>query len=225
MEGLLPKPNRDQVRLALLACGVAAACIYVFTDIAAAASYPGFSYTDQAVSELFAIGAPTSAFVVPLFSLSSTLLLLFALGIWLVSEGNRALRLLAVMFVASALLALALWNFFPMHMRGGERTFTDKMHLMLATNPFVLASLVVSGFTFNGRFRSVSIATLLAILLLAGFGLHYATAIDSGQPTLGMGLSERVGQYLYGAWQIALALLLVTRTRASTGQVGAKLSN
>jgi len=49
-----------------LLCGIAAAVIYVLTDVAAAASYPGFSYADQAVSELFAIGAPTSHFAVAL---------------------------------------------------------------------------------------------------------------------------------------------------------------
>lgn len=205
---------------ALLMCGIASAAIYVLTDIAAAASYPGFSYADQAVSELFAIGTPTSGFVVALFNLSSALLLLFALGIELVSERNRAMRLLAATFAGSALVALVLWNFFPMHMRGAERTFTDKMHLILATNPFVLASLVLAGFTFHGRFRSVSIATLLAILLLVGFGFHYATAIDAGQPTPGMGLSERLGQYIYGAWQTALSLLLLSRTRGSTRLIG-----
>lgn len=200
---------------ALLMCGIASAVIYVLTDIAAAASYPGFDYADQAVSELFAIGAPTSPFVIQLFSLSSALLLLFGLGIWLVSKGNLAMRLLSLMFVGSAVVALSLWNFFPMHMRGEERNFTDEMHLILATNPFVLASLVVAGFIFHGRFRSVSIATLLAILLLGGFGFHYAPAIDSGQPTPGMGLSERLGQYAYGVWQVALGLLLLSRTRTS----------
>ena len=203
----------------LLVCGIASAAIYVLTDLAAAASYPGFSFADQAVSELFAIGAPTSDFVVPLFSLSSALLLLFALGVWRVSEGDRAMRLLAAMFAGSAVVALVLWNFFPMHMRGAERTFTDKMHLILATNPFVLASLVVAGFAFHGRFRTISIATLLAILLLAGFGFHYAPAIDSGQPTSGMGLSERLGQYIYGAWQVALGLLLLSQTRRSASLI------
>src|SRR4051794_7579959 len=82
----------------LLLSGIAAACVYILTDVAAAFAYPGFSYTDQAVSELFAIGAPTSHFVVPLFSLSSSLLFVFALGIAAASKGSRMLRLLAWMF-------------------------------------------------------------------------------------------------------------------------------
>ena len=141
--------RRRQVRQLLLVCGIAAACICVATDFAAAAACTGFSHSDQAVSELFAIGAPTSRLVVPLFSLSSTLLLLFALGIAFVSKGSRALRVLALMFAASAVVGLAMWNLFPMHMRGEGRTFTDKMQLILSTNPFVLATLVVSAVAFR----------------------------------------------------------------------------
>ena len=166
----------------LLLCGIAAAGIYVLTDIAAAASYPGFRYADQAVSELFAIGAPTSHFVVPLFSLSSALLLIFGVGIAANSELDRSLRIAGTMFVASALDALLLWNFFPMHMRGEEQTYTDTMHLVLATNPFVPAALVAAIVAFRGWFRSASIAVLVTVLALALFGFHYASAIAGEQP-------------------------------------------
>ena len=132
----------ERARKVCLLCGVAASLVYVGTDLFAAAVYPGFSFTDQAVSELFAIGAPTSRLIVPLFSLSSALLLGFAAGIAASSEENRALRLMALMFAGSALVALVLWNF-PMHMRGAERTFTDTMHLILASNPFVWVTLVI----------------------------------------------------------------------------------
>jgi len=202
---------RSEGRQLLLISGIAAACIYVFTDIAASAAYPGFSYTDQTVSELFAIGAPTSYFVVALFSISSVLLFLFALGIAASSTGSRALRLLASMFAGSAVTALVLWNFFPIHMRGATQTFTDTMHLILATNPFVLATLVISVVAFQHRFRWISLATLAAILLLSVTGFGYALAVDFGQATPGLGLVERLAQYIYQAWQVTLALLLLHR--------------
>src|SRR5512146_1154231 len=106
------------LRRLLVACGIAGAAMYPLSDILASTRYPGFSYRDQAVSELFAIGAVTSGFVVPLFTASSTLLLLFAVGIWLSANGRRSLRWLAVMMALNAADALVLWNFFPMHMRG-----------------------------------------------------------------------------------------------------------
>jgi len=202
-----------RTRELLLLCGIAAACIYVFTDIIAAAAYGGFSYTDQTVSELFAIGAPTSHFVVPLFSISSALLLAFSYGIALSSRGSVALRLLALMFAASAATALMLWNFYPMHMRGAERTFTDLMHLILATNPFVLATLAICVFAFRNGFRWFSVAILVTVLLLSLVGFSYATAVDTGKSTPGLGLIERLAQYIYQLWQAALAGLLLKRER------------
>ncbi|HEX4684336.1 MAG TPA: DUF998 domain-containing protein [Gemmatimonadaceae bacterium] len=100
-------------RRLLLACGIAGAALYPLADIVAALRYPGFSYRDQAVSELFAIGAPTSGLVVPLFSVSSTLLLLFAIGIRLSAHGRRAMQWMAVMMALNTIDALVLWNFFP----------------------------------------------------------------------------------------------------------------
>lgn len=80
--GIVDERGTSSRRL-LLVCGIAGAIVYPLSDIFASTRYPGFSYRDQAVSELFAIGAPTSALVVPLFTLSSALLLLFSIGIWM----------------------------------------------------------------------------------------------------------------------------------------------
>src|SRR5689334_16006053 len=121
-------------------CGLLSAVIYIAADVIAARRYPGFSYTDQAVSELFAIGAPTHDLVVVAFTISSALLLAFAAGMWRIVSGNRRRRILAAMLVANAVNTLVLWNVFPMHMRGEARTWTDTMHLLLAANPFWLLS-------------------------------------------------------------------------------------
>ncbi|HEX6314286.1 MAG TPA: DUF998 domain-containing protein, partial [Gemmatimonadaceae bacterium] len=112
------------MRRALLACGILGAALYPAADIIATTHYPGFSYKDQAVSELFAIGAPTSGLLVPLFTLSSTLLLLFSIGIWMSAHGQRRMRLMAAMMTLSMIDALVLWNVFPMHMRASPKTFT-----------------------------------------------------------------------------------------------------
>ena len=67
-------------RKALLVCGILAAVLYAGTDILAAMRYEGYSYTAQAVSELFAIGAPTRAVVVPLFLTHGVLQIAFGIG-------------------------------------------------------------------------------------------------------------------------------------------------
>ena len=201
--------NRD----ALLACGILASLTYVATDIFAGVRYPGYSFTDQAVSELFAIGAPTSRFVVPLFTLSSALLGACAFGVWTASGPGRALPWLAVMMFLNAVNSLVLWVFFPMHMRGVTPTFTDTMHVILAINPFVLLSVVLGIGAFKGWFRSYSAATVALLLAPAVFSLSYISAVAANQPTPGMGLAERVSQYGVQLWQSLLAVVLLRDTR------------
>ena len=190
-------------------CGIGAALLYVGTDIAGAILYPGYSFADQAVSELFAIGAPTSRVVVPLFSASSGLLGAFALGVWWSAGHYRLRRVMALMFGGSTLIGMVLWNFFPMHMRGAQPEFTDTMHLILATNPFVLLSLVFGVAAFHGWFRIHTVATILTLLLCGAFAFWYAPEIQANQPTPGLGLGERAAQYAYELWQVALVIVLL----------------
>lgn len=207
--------RQDSLRRWLLVCGIAGAALYPLVDIVATTRYPGFSYRDQAVSELFAIGAPTSSFVVPLFSLSSTLLLLFAVGVWMSANGRRLVRWLAVMMALNSLDALVLWNFFPMHMRGSEPTFTDMMHGILAIDPFLLAAVVLGGIAFRGSFRVYTVATILFTTALAIMGFSYVTAVFANQPTPWMGATERASQYATNLWYAMFAVLLLREGHAA----------
>jgi len=201
------------MRKTLLACGALAPLVYIATDIVAARRYAGYSFSDQAVSELFAIGAPTSGLVVPLFTLSSALLLPFALGVWSSAGGNRAMRVMASMIVGNALDALLLWNFFPMHVRGVTPTFTDTMHAILATNPFVLLTIAFALAAFRGWFRLYSLLTIVMMLAPASLAISYVAALLANHPTPGLGLAERAGQYAHQLWQVVLALMLVSAGR------------
>jgi hypothetical protein len=193
----------------LLRCGVAGALLYPLADIIATMRYPGFSYRDQAVSELFAIGAPTAALVVRLFSVSSTLLLLFAIGIWWSAAGRSRVRALAVMMALNAIDALLLWNFFPMHMRGDPPTFTDRMHGLLAIDPFLLAAVGLGALAFRGWFRVYTVTTLVVTFVLAIIGFSYVSAVIANQPTPWMGAIERAAQYATNLWYTVLAGVLL----------------
>ena len=204
------------MRQVLLICGILGAAAYPLADIFAATRYPGFSYRDQAVSELFAIGAPTSALVVPLFTASSTLLLLFAIGIWKSSNRRRVLRWLAVMMALNAIDALLLWNFFPMHMRGEEPTFSDTMHGALAIDPFLLTAVVLGAIAFKGRFRVFTIATIVFTFILSIKGFSYVPAVIANQPTPWMGAFERAAQYAINLWYAVLAIVLLKQRVPAT---------
>ncbi len=199
---------------ALLACGVVSPLLYIASDLVAGTLYPGYSFRTQAVSELFAIGAPTSRIVVPLFTACSLLMLGFAAGVWLLSGTSRLRRAMSVMIVANGINSLVLWNFFPMHMRGVEPTFTDAMHGILAINPFVLATLVLGAVAFRNGFRAYSIATIAVLVGLATFAFTYVTRVGVNEPTPWLGLTERASIYSHQVWHMALAILLWRDRRA-----------
>ena len=199
----------------MLKAGIAGAALYPLADIVASTRYPGFSFRDQAVSELFAIGAPTSGLVVPLFSISSFLLLLFAIGIWLSAHGRRLVQWLAVLMALNALDALVLWNFFPMHMRGEQPTFTDTMHGALAIDPFQLAAIVLAAVAFRGTFRFYTVATILFTAALAMLGFSYVPAVIANEPTPWMGVIERTAQYATNVWYAVFAIVLLRRQQST----------
>ena len=197
------------LRRGLLACGIVGAALYPLSDILAAIRYPGFSYRDQAVSELFAIGAPTSTLVVSLFSVSSTLLLVFAVGMWMSANSRRSVRAMAVMMALNTIDALVLWNLFPMHMRGSEPTFTDLMHGVLAVDPFLLAAVVLGAVAIRGWFRVYTVATIVFTSVLAIIGMSFISAVVANQPTPWMGAAERASQYAMNVWYAVLAVVLL----------------
>lgn len=207
------RPADTHLTPALLTGGILASVTYVVTDLVAGVRYVGYSFTDQAVSELFAIGAPTSRIVVPLFTLSSVLLAAFGFGVWRSAGRTRSLRWAALMLFGNAVNSLVLWNFFPMHMRGVAPTFTDAMHLILAVNPFVLLSVVFVVVGCRRSFRLYSVATMLLMIATAVFGFSYASAAVTNQPTPGMGLAERMAQYGYDVWLAVFALVLLRQNK------------
>jgi hypothetical protein len=198
-------------RKILLACGIVASLLYVGTDILAGTQYAGYSFTAQAISELFAIGAPTSGFVVPIFTMSSLLLLAFALGVWRSSGQSRSLRLTALMFIGNAVNGLVLWNVYPMHMRGAEATFTDTMHVLLSGVGvvFVLFAVCIVALTHHNRLRLYSITAILILLIPGAAVFLYVPQLVLGQPTPWVGLTERISTYGYYVWQTVFIIYLM----------------
>ena len=198
---------------ALLVCGALAPFVYIGADITAGTLYPGYSFAEQAPSELFAMGAPTSGFVVPLFSLSSLLFVAFGIGVWRAAGGSRLIHLLGVLIAANGFDSLALWQF-PMHMRGATPTFTDEMHLILAVNPFVLLSIVFAAVAFRSWLRVYSVVTIVVLVALATAAFSYIPAVAAHEPTPWLGLSERSAQYAHQLWHAVLAVVLLQNQAA-----------
>ena len=194
----------------LLICGIISPLIYFLTDMFAGYLYPDYNFTSQAISELFAIGAPTSGPVVSLFTLSSLLLLAFSLGVWRSSGGSRYIRLIALMFVGNAVNGLVLWNIYPMHIRGAEATFTDTMHILLGGVGVVFVLLAV--LASNGWLRIYSIIAIIVLLVPGALVFLTIPGLTMGEPTPYMGLTERVSTYGYYIWQFVFIWYLIHKS-------------
>jgi len=212
--------TKGRLRNLLLACGIFGSLLYAGTDILAAILYRGYSFTAQAISELFAIGAPTSGFVVPIFTLSSFLSLAFALGVWKSSGQSRYLRLTALMFIGNAVNGLVLWNVFPMHMRGAEATFTDTMHVLLSGVGvvFILFAVCIVALAYRNRLRLYSIVTILILLIPGAAVFLYVPELALGQPTPWVGLTERISTYGYFIWQTTFIIYLMKSGKEKRSQ-------
>ena len=94
--------------------------------------------------------------------------------------------------VAYGVISLV-WPFAPMHLRGGEFTLTDTMHIALAmlTVLLMLLAIGIGAAAFGKRFRLYSIAT---IVILVGFGVLTgldAPRVAANLPTPWVGVWDR----------------------------------
>jgi hypothetical membrane protein len=216
------------LRKILLICGVVAPLLYVVTTVIAGQMWEGYSAASQAISELFAVEAPTKSFVDPPLIVYSLLVYAFGVGIWLFADGKCALRIAAGGIVAKEVLGLVVQLFFPMHLLGGEATFSDTMHAILIAGG-VLSMLIAIGFGAAGlgkRFRLYSIGTFLVFLLMAILSFWDAGRMAQGLPTPWMGIWERILIYGYLLWQAVLAIVLWrAQTAVAAGKPAASVGS
>lgn len=197
----------------LLGCGVAVAVVQIVGDIVAAALLPGYSYVNQSVSELSAIGASTRPVTAAFGFAFEILVLAFACGVWLVAE-KRGLRIASVILGVFAVNALV-WGLFPMQPRGSVMTFTDYAHIAGAVLQVLTIVLFIAfGSGADGRgFRIFSIGMIVAILAAGGLAGTQAGKVAAGGPTPWLGLIERIAFYGPSVWILGLALVLLARQR------------
>ena len=194
---------------ALLICGIVSTALYISTDIILSMSWQGYSYFNQAVSELSAIGAPTRPYWLAMSFIYNPLLIAFGVGVWRSAGKKRSLRITGILLIIWGVVGF-LWLPFPMHLRGAERSFTDTMHIVM-TGVTVLLMTVFIGFGAAARGKWFRVYSILTILAMYGFGVltsMLATGIDTGV-TPWMGAFERVSVYAPMVWVLVLAVILL----------------
>lgn len=200
---------------ALTACGILASAVYVTNDVVGATRYPAYSMLNQAISELSAVGAPTTPLWNAFGTLYGVLMLAFAIGVLRIPTRGRALRATGWMLLAFALSGV-LWAIFPMHQRGATANWQDVGHIVLSAVSvlLIMAYIAVGAFTLGERFRSYSFATMAALLIAGVVTFTFADELGANEPTPWMGLIERIMIYGYLLWVavFAAALLRAHRT-------------
>jgi len=208
------------VRKVLLALGIVGPLFYVATDILVATRWEGYSYTDQTVSELFAIGAPTRPLAVPLMLTYGMLAIAFGLGIWISAGEKRALRVVAVGLIGKEVLGSVATLFAPIHLRealaAGEGTLRNALHppVTMVSVIFLLLAVGFGSTLLGKRFRYYSYGTILTLIVFGVLTSLQVGQMEANQPTPWMGLEERINIYATMLWVAVLAIGLLCAQKA-----------
>jgi hypothetical protein len=204
-----------------LAAGAISSLYYVALNLAIPPLWPGYDPAAQTVSELSAVGAPTRPQWVVLALVYTALVMGFGRGVWMAAGGDRRLRAAGWLIAIYGALGVV-WPFAPMHLRetlaAGGGTFSDTLHIALgvATELLYLGALALAGSALGAAFRIYSIATFVALFVLAVPVFRLAPRIGANQPTPLIGVWERANIGVFLAWVIVLAAVLLARARQST---------
>lgn len=213
----------DATRI-LLAAGIASSALYLAMDAACSLRYEGYSYADQAVSELNATGAPTRTLFLAISAGYNLLLSAFGVGVWRAAGHRRAGRIASASLIVSAGLGMVTPVFFPLDLRGAEATTRAAFHgpMTLVASVFILTAMGAASTLHGQRFSRYTIATVV-LLVVAGVGTAlYIPRVEANDPTPSMGLLERANIYAYLLWVAVFATLLRgTLTPASAPRTAA----
>jgi hypothetical membrane protein len=206
----------------LLACGIAAPLLYAVADGLAGMRWEGYSFRDQTISELGAIGAPPRVLFSGLLFIVYALMVAFGVGIWKAFARNRRLKAVGGLIVGVGVLALTAGQLAAMEQRGTEQGLAGTLHLAegVAAMLLIFTSMAIAATALGRRFGSYTVASLVLAL---GFGAWSAMEIphvEQGVATPWLGVKERIFWYSYQSWYVVLALTLLRQSRRSRARTG-----
>ena len=198
----------------LLICGIIAPLLYISTDILLGLSWGGYSLTSQAISELSAIGAPTSSLWTVMAFIFNPLLIAFGIGVQKTAGSQKTLRITGLLITIWGLLGFV-WLLFPMNMRGSIGSFSDTMHLIMSgITVFLIVLFIGFGSVTQKRlFRFYSVLTIFTMLIFGGLVAQQAPQVATNSPTPMMGAFERISVHSSMIWVSVLAIILLRKEK------------
>jgi hypothetical protein len=198
-------------RKLLLLCGLASSVVYLAMDILGSLRWDGYSYIDQTISELGALGAPSRPLAVVLAIIYDVLLIAFAVGVARSSERTRFVRIGAAALAGIGVIGF-ISAFFPIQMRGaGQWTINESMHVALtsATVVLIVASMAFSSKVAGHRFFAYSMISIAVTFVFGALGGWMGRGIGENLPTPWVGVIERISVFAFLAWVAVLAAMLM----------------
>jgi hypothetical protein len=204
----------------MLAAAVAAVVVYGIGDLVSGLLYQGYSFRDQAISELSAFGSPVRPLMVSAILLHAVLVTAFGVGV-LGSAQRASVRWVGIALLGAGIVGFPTHTVFAMSSRWMPGGFNDTMHIILSGvfSLFVVFAMVLSAVAFRGAFRLYSVVTILVVI---GFGAAASFAIQGIEQNMTpwAGACERINAYAYFAWLVVFALAMVrpgTTRRMTSG--------
>ncbi len=203
------------MRRVLLLCGILSPLLYAVADALAGTQWRGYSFRDQVISELGAIGAPSRPLFSILLVVVDLLLVAFGVAVWQTAGSKGRLRVAAGLLTGFGVLALTVGQLVPMRPRGTVQGLTGALHLVegAVAMLMVLAAMGIAGTAFGSRFRLYTVATIALVLVFGAWSGMDAPRIEAGLATPWSGVKERIFWYAYQSW---FAVLAVTLLRGGT---------
>ncbi len=205
----------EMLRKVLLICGILSSLLYACIDALGGTLWKGYSFINQPVSDLGAIGSPVRTVVFPLFIVYDVLFIAFALGVLAFAGRKRAVRVLGGLLVGYGIVNFVA-IFTPEHLGEAATTRSNTIHI-IGTGVTVLLFLLqlgIGAIAFGRGFRLYSVGTLLTILAL---GAYIFAGVNAGQLVPWVGVMERILIYGYMLWVVVLAIVLLREEKAQAG--------
>lgn len=199
------------MRRALLACGIVSPLLYAVADAAAGLRWRGYSFRDQTISELGAVGASTRPLFASLLVVVYLLFTAFGLGVRMSARDRRGLRMAGALFIALGVMALTLGQWAAMKPRGTEQGASGALHLIegAAAMALLLLAMGFAAAALRGRFAACTVATVAVMLVFGGWSAMDIPRVEAGLPTPWVGVKERIYWYAYQLWYVVLAVKLL----------------
>jgi len=200
-----------------LLCGIVAPILYASADVIAGTRWEGYSFRDQTISELAAIGAPTRLLFAVLLIAVYALMVVFGAGVWRAADGNRRLKITGALLAGLGLMALTIGQFASMRPRSTEQGLAGALHLAegMAAMVMTFTAMGIAATAFGRSFRLYTVATIIFAMGFGAWSAMEISRIGQGVATPWVGVKERLFWYGYQSWFIVLALTLLFRNRGT----------